>query len=102
MCRVGNVDLWETLFAVAWITLLGAIAGGVATDSLSGTATLVMGGFAIVCFIAWFAIRDTEAESVKAIREDFKADILDTFEFIETVETLSEAVEAEEKDQSVP
>jgi hypothetical protein len=99
MCRVGNVDLWETLFAIAWITLIGAIAGGVVTDSLSKSAAFVMGGFALVCFAAWYAVRDTEAETVKAIREDFKADILDTFELIEIIEDTAE-LEVDQRQES--
>jgi hypothetical protein len=82
LCRVGNVDLWKVLFSGSWQVLAGAFIGAAVAESSAQVLTPI-GVAAGVAFVAWVAIRDTESETVKGIREDYKRDILDSFEVVE-------------------
>jgi hypothetical protein len=81
LCRVGNVDFWKVLFAGGWQALAGAFIGA-AIASASAIVLLPLGVGTGFSFIAWVAVRDTEAETVSAIRSDYKRDILDSFDLV--------------------
>jgi hypothetical protein len=82
LCRVGNVDFWKLLFSAAWQVLLGGFIGAAIASATS--PVLVPLGIAALCtFVGWIAIKDTEAETVKGIRVDYKRDILDSYEIID-------------------
>lgn len=83
LCRVGHADLWRRLFSGTAALLAGGVVGAILagpgwTTEVKGAATL-----AIFSGIAWLAIQDTDAESIGGIREDYKRDILDSFEMVE-------------------
>lgn len=82
LCRVGNVDFWKVFLSAGWQVFLGAFIGA----AVANAAALVLAplGTAGLCtFIGWVAVKDTEAETVKGIRTDYKRDILDSYEIVE-------------------
>ena len=84
--RVGKSDWWARFFAVLGNVLLGAGVGlGIAHDDLFYRWALVSFGFALLSGVSFIAVRNTEAESVKAICDDYKKDVLDSFEYVEMV-----------------
>ncbi len=84
LCRVGNVAFWKLLFSGGWQAFAGAFIGG-AIAHASQALLVALAVATVGCFLGWVAVRDTEAESVKAIREDYKTDILDSIELVEVV-----------------
>ena len=82
LCRVGNVDLWKVLFSGGWQALLGAFIGA-AIAHADAVVLWPLGVGAGLTFIAWIAVRDTESETVEGIRQDYKRDILDSYEMVE-------------------
>jgi hypothetical protein len=82
--RIGASDLWARFFAGLGNGLFGAGVGlAIAHDKLTYEWTVVCFGFALLSGLAFAAVRDTEAESIKAIRDDYKRDVLDSFEYVE-------------------
>jgi uncharacterized membrane protein YccF (DUF307 family) len=81
LCRVGNVDLWKVLFGGGWQVLIGAFIGA-AIASAAAIILVPLGVASVLSFLAWLAIKDTEAETVGAIRSDYKKDILDSFDLV--------------------
>jgi hypothetical protein len=82
LCRVGNVDFWKVLFSAAWQVLLGGFIGA-AVASAPALVLVPLGIAAFCTFLGWIAIKDTEAETVKGIRVDYKRDILDSYEIVD-------------------
>lgn len=79
-CAEGNN--WRILFAAASQILAGAAAGAWATGDASTTTVLVLFLFAAVCGLAYFAVRDTESDSVHNIHKAF-GKVLSTFVEVE-------------------
>jgi hypothetical protein len=87
LCRVGNVDFWKVLLSAAWQVFLGGFIGA-AIASAPAVVLLPLGAAALCTFVGWIAVRDTEAETVKGIRADYKRDILDSYEIVDGTETV--------------
>jgi hypothetical protein len=87
LCRVGNVDFWKLLFSAAWQVFVGGFIGA-AVASAPALVLLPLGVAALCTFVGWIAVKDTEAETVKGIRADYKRDILDSYEIIDGEDAL--------------
>jgi hypothetical protein len=87
--RVGGGNLWKKAFGGAGAVLCGGVIGGLLTGASWTPSMKAAAGFTTLCFLAWFAIRDTEAENIDSICADYKKDILDSFVF-EEVDVVEE------------
>jgi hypothetical protein len=90
LCRVGNVDFWKLLFSAAWQVFAGGFIGA-ALASAPAFVLLPLGVAALCTFVGWIAVKDTEAETIKGIRADYKRDILDSYEIIGGEDVLPKA-----------
>lgn len=87
LCRVGEENLWKSAFGLLAVVLLGGVVGaalagpGWTWEVKSAAALTVLAGF------AWRGIAETETEGIKAIRDDYKRDILDSL-VLEPVEEI--------------
>lgn len=90
--RIGRSDLWAWLFGGLFQVALGAGVGtAIAEDGVKTTA-FVCFGFALVGLLAYIGVRDTESDSIKAIKDDYKKRVLDTLEYEEAEEVPSSEV----------
>ena len=80
--RVGRIDMWTILFAGAAQTLFGAVAGALVADVGWTVAVKIAFVVAICSSVAFLAVRDTHADSITAIAEDYET-LLDSMEYDE-------------------
>ena len=82
LLRLGEKFPWKRLFLTLAVLLAGGIIGSVFAGP--GWTTLVKSSCALIvlCLLAWKAVSETEMEDIKAIRRDFKENILDSIELV--------------------
>lgn len=81
--RVNKGSFWKRLFGGVGTILVGGVVGALLTESGWTDEVKIAAALAAACLVAWYAVRDTEIETIGAICEDYKCDIVDSIEFEE-------------------
>ncbi len=74
--------MWRRVFGGLSMLSLGAVAGAILAGpgwTWQVKVALIVG---VLSSITWHAIRDTEAENLKGLCDDYKRDILDSIELV--------------------
>ena len=92
LTRVQDGNVWKRAFGGLSALLGGGVVGALLTGTKWSAGLVGAAVAAAVSVVAWYGIRDTEAESIAAIRADYKKDIIDSIEFVEEGEAVEEMV----------
>lgn len=78
LCRVNEENPWKRGFGLVAVILLGAVAGAYLAGPGWTWQVKCAAALAVFAGLAWKGISETESESIGAIRDDYKENILDS------------------------
>ena len=78
LCRVGEENLWKKGFGLLAVVLLGVVVGAALAGPGWTWEVKTAAALTVLAGLGWKGMAETETEGIKAIRDDYKEDILDS------------------------
>jgi len=78
LCRVGEENLWKRGFGLLAVVLLGVVVGAALAGPGWTWEVKAAAALTVLAGLGWKGMAETESEGIKAIRDDYKEDILDS------------------------
>jgi hypothetical protein len=78
LCRVGEENLWKKGFGLFAVILLGGVVGAALAGPGWTWEVKAAAALTALAGLGWKGMDETESEGIKAIRDDYKEDILDS------------------------
>jgi hypothetical protein len=92
--RVGKGNPWKRGFLGASVLLAGGVVGALLAGPGWTWQVKAAAAVAVVCYLAWRGINETEAEDVQNLCSDYKEDILDSIDLVPVAEKAAASSES--------